>query len=101
MNFCRGFDYVLGSSTRDENLARHDDFDGPEDIGKNGATARIWDHANHRANLRHYIVAQLRNDTSRAVEAGERGVNHIRVGSLGGQSEGQVLSAHDHWPQTT
>src|ERR1700682_5195900 len=78
--------------TKNGRPAGHIGVDGPQDSRCLGTVARLWNRAAHRADQRRSAGRESRDSVSRAVEAGARRRDHIRVGRLREQSQGALLS---------
>src|SRR6267378_4004492 len=60
----------------------HVGVDGPQDSRCPGTAARLWNRAAHRADQRRSAGRESRDSVSRAVEAGARRRDRLRVGRL-------------------
>ena len=67
--------------------------DGAEDAGGHGAAARIRHRPAHRADERRAPLPELRHPVPGAPEAGAGGRDHLGVGRLREQPQGEVLPA--------
>src|SRR6267143_2000129 len=68
--------------TKNGRPAGHVGADGPQDSRCLGTFARLWNRAAHRADQRRPVGRESRDSVSRAVEAGARRRDRIRVGRL-------------------
>src|SRR5215472_17553085 len=89
-----------GDEAKNGGSAGHSGVDDSEDPGCPGAAPWLRHRAAHRADQRRSAGGESRHSLSRAVEAGAGGCHRIRVGSLGQQSQSELLSTDTRRPQT-